>query len=383
MKRPKIKYFSYRGCPEPDRQRDNSPAADTKIDYIIEVLNRIGYDVDHISRAQSTIDQYIPSYVEKNGNNTYRYFASFGKTKSFLRIFNRWFMELQFFGWCLFNIKRNEKVLVYHSLGYDSAFIKLKKLKNIHIIGDIEEIYQDVSKQKPSKERDEYRFIDICDKYMFSNTILNERLNNRNKPYLVVHGIYRINEYEPISYNDGKIHILYAGTYDPNKGGALISVKVAKYLNDNYHLHITGFGSSKQAEEIRVEVERVKAFTKCDITFHGYLNNIDFLDLMHHCSIGLCTQDPTSLLNLTSFPSKILNYMANGLVVLTGRNRAIMESAVADLVYYYDEQKPEDIARGIVTIVNPQGYECRERLIKLNADFENELKNILAHELTK
>ena len=36
MQSKRIKYFSYRGCSEPQRRRDNSPAADTKIDYIIE-----------------------------------------------------------------------------------------------------------------------------------------------------------------------------------------------------------------------------------------------------------------------------------------------------------------------------------------------------------
>lgn len=372
-----MKFFSYRGCSEPGRLRENSPAADTKIDYIIEVLNRIGYDVDHVSRAPSTIDKCILPYVEKKGNNTYRYFASFRRTKSPLRIFNRWFMEFQFFWWCLFNIKRNEQVLVYHSLGYDSAFIKLKKLKNISIIGDIEEIYQDVSKQKSSHERNEYRFINICDKYIFANTILNERLNRTDKPYAVVHGIYKVNDYRHMSYNDNKIHILYAGTYDPNKGGALASVKAAKFLDDSYHLHVTGFGSSRQEEAVVAEVEQVKPLTKCGITFHGYLNDEDFLNLMHHCSIGLCTQDPTSLLNLTSFPSKILNYMANGLVVLSGRNRAIMESAVADLVYYYDEQKPEEIAKEIIKIKCPRGEECKERLKILDTDLENKLKELL------
>ena len=63
----RIKYFSYRGCADPERRRDNSPAADTKIDYIIEVLNRCGYGVDHISKAGSSRDKFIPGYVESKG----------------------------------------------------------------------------------------------------------------------------------------------------------------------------------------------------------------------------------------------------------------------------------------------------------------------------
>ena len=214
---------------------------------------------------------------------------------------------------------------------------------------------------------------------MFPNTILNERLNKNSKPFLVVHGIYKTVDYEPVSFNDDKIHVLYAGTYDPNKGGALASVKAAEFLDDRYHLHITGFGGKELEDGVRNEVEQVRPLTKCQITFHGYLDDAQFLDLMHHCTIGLCTQDPTSKLNLTSFPSKILNYMANGLVVLSGRNRAIEESAVADLLYYYDQQEPKAMAETVMNISKPDVGEGRLRLMELNEKFEVELIKLLKY----
>lgn len=375
MPNKKLRYFSYYGCNDPERRRDNSPAADTKMDYIMEVLNRIGYDVEHVSLAQSSIPKYLPGYCEKKGNNSFRYFGSFGKTSSPLRIFNRWFVHLQFLIWCMFNLKRNEQVLVYHSLGFDADFIFMKKVMGIRIIGDIEEIYQDVSKQKPSQERNEYRFIDACDKYMFPNTILNERLNKTNRPYVVVHGIYKPNVYSIVSYNDDKIHILYAGTYDPHKGGALASVRMAEFLDERYHLHLTGFGNAKDEEIIKKEIERVRTLTKCKISFHGYLDDESFYDLMHHCSIGLCTQNPTSKLNLTSFPSKILNYMANGLVVLSGKNRAIEESTVGDMVCYYDNQEPDKMASAIINMPHIEGV--KERLMELDRDFAKSLSELI------
>lgn len=374
MNNKRIKYFSYYGCNDPERRRDNSPAADTKVDYIITVLNRCGYAVDHISHASSATPKYLPASVEQHGNNTLRYFASFGRTKSILRVFNRWFIELQFFIWCLINIKRGEQVLVYHSLGYDSTFIKLKKLKKIRIIGDIEEIYQDVSKQKSSKETSEYHFIDKCDKFLFPNTILNERLNDNNRPYLVCHGIYKANETVAEKFSDGKIHLLYSGTFDPVKGGAVASIRMAEFLPENYHLHITGFGDDTA---VLSELKRIKTFAKCDITYHGYLDNESFVHLMQSCSIGLCTQDPTSLLNLTSFPSKILNYMANGLVVLSGRNRAIEESSISDVIYYYDEQSPKAMVDAVLRINNIDSNIGRNRLNELDRHFMDGLEELI------
>lgn len=375
MKR--IKYFSYYGCLDPKRIRYNSPAADTKIDYIIEVFNRIGYRVEHISMASASTSHWQSGFVDIHSPNTFRYFASFGQGNSVLRALNRKLIMLQCFLWCLFNIKHNEQILVYHSLGYDSLFLLLKKLKNIRIIGEIEEIYQDVFRQKSSQERDEYRFIEICDKYVFPNTILNEQLNIAAKPYLVCHGIYKVSEHKPVSFNDGKIHVLYAGTYDPNKGGAVASVRAAQFLDERYHVHVTGFGRKEDETLVRTEIERVRPHTKCMISFHGYLDDAEFLNLMRRCSIGLCTQDPTSQLNLTSFPSKILNYMVNGLIVISGRNRAIEESEVGDLVCYYKEQTPVCIAETIMTIRNINCEEIYDRLKVLDSHFLENLRLII------
>lgn len=372
-----IRYFSYYGCSIPSRKRINSPAADTKVDYIIEVLNRCGYAVEHVSRAGSSKIGYIPGYVEKRGVNTFRYFATWGTSSVLKKILNKIMLSTQFFLWCLFNLKRYEQVIVYHSLGYDLTFLWLKKIKKIRIIGDIEEIYQDVHSFSKKMCENEYRFIAACDKLMYPNTILNERLNPNNRPNLVIHGIYKLGEQYTKGHEDDKIHILYAGTYDPVKGGAIASLKTARYLTENYHLHITGFGTQQQEEEVIKEFESACRESKCTITYHGYLDYKEFTDVMHSCQIGLCTQDPTSKLNFTSFPSKILTYMSNGLVVLTGRNRAIEESAVGDIVYYYDEQLPEVMASAIMAILNPDGEKCKLRLQKLDKSLEQHLKTFI------
>lgn len=67
MPNKKLRYFSYYGCNDPERRRNNSPAADTKMDYMMVVLNRIGYDAEHVSLAQSAIPNYISGYCEEYG----------------------------------------------------------------------------------------------------------------------------------------------------------------------------------------------------------------------------------------------------------------------------------------------------------------------------
>lgn len=371
-KQKRIKYFSYYGCNNSLYQRDNSPAADSKIDYIIDVLNQIGYGVDLISRAPSACAHYLHGSVEQRGDNTLRYFASFGKTKLLFRIFNKWFMDLQFFLWCLFHLQYGEQVIVYHSLGYDVAFIKLCKIKKIRIVGEIEEIYQDVSKQRKSLSRNEYKFINLCSKYIFPTTLLDAKLNTNHKPSAIVHGVYSVENIVEDKFNDGKIHIVYGGTLDPNKGGA--AAAAAEFLPPNYHIHICGFGDATQIKRLVTEVNERSEAT---VTFEGELKGDAYKHFIQKCHIGLSTQNPDAAFNATSFPSKILVYLSNGLKVVSIRIPAIEQSAVVDSLFFYDEQKAEEIARAIESACNVK-IKGLNPLFKLDNEFKQALFNLLS-----
>lgn len=340
-----IKYFTYHGCVTPGNRRNNSPAADTKTDYIVSVLNRIGYNVDIISRAESAEEHYLQSSVDSVGCNTVRYFASLGNTNLLLRIINRWWMNVQFFVWCIKNLTRNEQVIVYHSLGYDAIFLKLIKLKQIKIIGEIEEIYQDVTKQAVSKCRNEYKFIEACKKYIFPTQLLDKKLNALSKPSVVIHGVYSSEKIVEEKFSDGKIHVVYGGTLDPNKGGAAAAAAAAEFLPNNYHIHICGFGDP--TEIIKV-VESVQSKSRATVSFEGELKGDDYKRFIQKCHIGLSTQNPNAAFNATSFPSKVLMYLSNGLKVVSIKIPALLSSAVATDLFYYDQQTSESIAEAII-----------------------------------
>lgn len=370
----RIKIFSYHGCIELGKQRNNSPAADTKIDYIIRVLNRLGYGVDLISKAPSAEAHYIPAYVETKGCNTYRYFASFGKTQSLLRIINKYFLEFQFFFWCLLNLRKREQIIVYHSLGYDSTFIKLKTIKSIRIIGEIEEIYQDVSKKNKKSCKNEYKFINICDKFIFPTQLLNQSVNKSQKPSLVIHGVYAIEPKIENKFTDGKIHVVYGGTLDPNKGGAVAAAQAAEFLPPNYHIHICGFGNPTQIKSIISEIQKK---SKAQITFEGELNTDVYKHFIQKCHIGLSTQNPDAAFNATSFPSKILMYLSNGLKVVSIKIPVIKYSAIANCLFFYTKQEPSEIAKAILNASELE-QDGSAILRSLEKKFEEDLLSLIA-----
>lgn len=282
-------------------------------------------------------------------------------------------MEFQFFFWCLTNIKRKEQIIVYHSLGYDSAFLKLQKLKSIRIIGEVEEIYQDVSKQTSSRCRNEYKFIDVCEKYIFPTQLLDQKVNKQNRPSLVIYGVYATESITEKKFSDGKIHVVYGGTLDPNKGGAAAAAAATEFLPSNYHVHMCGFGDPTQIKAI---VADIQAKSDATVTFEGELKGDDYKRFIQKCHIGLSTQDPNAAFNSTSFPSKILVYLANGLKVVSIRIPAIEQSAVADSLRFYDTQTPEKIAEAIMCA--SKRNECgNEILKKLDERFIEDLYNLL------
>lgn len=375
MEKKRIKYFSYKGCWEDRNYRENSPAADTKIDYIIGVLNRCGYVVDHISRAGSSSERYLPGSVENIGENSFRYFASFPKTTSVFRVFCRWFMELQFFIWCLLNIKKDETILVYHSLGYASTFVKLRKFKHFKIIGEIEEIYQDVRAQSKSKSKSEYDFIKLCDSYIFPTVLMDNKLNLNHKKSVIVHGVYSISRIVEKKFDDGKIHVVYGGTLDPQKGGAVAAATAAEFLPENYHIHICGFGD---AEQIKGIMSKVSSCSQATLSFEGNLKGEDYVRFIQKCHIGLSTQNPNAAFNDTSFPSKILVYLSNGLNVVSIRIPVVEQSLIADSIYFYNTQTARDLADTIRSVSIERSHNL-PNMSFLDEKFKEDMMDLLLY----
>lgn len=371
--RKRIKYFTYYGCLDKGGLRKNSPAADTKTDYIVSVLNRIGYGVDIISLAPSAETYFLNSSLKIEKTNRFRYFASFGITNSFLRYINLCLMRIQFIVWCIFNLRKNEQIIVYHSLGYDKMFIWLQKVKKLRIVGEIEEIYQDVAEQPHRHRRNEFRFIELCAKYIFPTQFLDKNINVYDKPSVVVHGIYSRANITEKKFSDGKVHVVYGGTLDPNKGGAYAAVEAATHLSGNYHIHICGFGDSVAIQTL---IKDSQSEAKATITFEGELIGDAYIHFIQKCHIGLSTQNPNAKFNDTSFPSKVLVYLSNGLKVVSARIPVVVNSALVDDIFFYDEQISEKIAEAIILATESPDIK-RDVLADLDERFMKELEILL------
>jgi len=178
-------------------------------------------------------------------------------------------------------------------------------------------------------------------------------------------------------FDDNRVHVVYAGTLDSRKGGAFVAAASAEFLDENYHVHIIGFGTREQTNHLESIVDRINKESEAIVSYDGLLMGEDYVRFLQKCHIGLSTQNPDGEYNNTSFPSKILSYLANGLRVVTIRIEAIERSVIGDKVYYYEEQDPREIASVISRIDLNQTYDSRQVINGLDAEFSDRLMKLL------
>ena len=374
----KIKYIGYYDTDENNiEKRGYALAATNKMDYICSALNKAGYEVLIVSPSKTKSNKYYKGKKTAiNENVNLKLFPTFPWGNYLQKAISIIMGDIMLILYLITQTKKNEPILVYHSLGLKNIVRFAKKIKGFKVILEVEEVYQDVMLYSKRTRKSEYKNFNIADKYIFPTVLLNQKLNINNVPYSIISGTYQVEEDRKCKFDDGKIHVVYAGTFDPRKGGALAAAAAA-YLPKNYHVHIIGFGSNDDTSMLLSTIEDVSKKTEATLTYDGLLSGEEYIRFLQKCDIGLSTQIPGATYNETSFPSKILSYMANGLRVVSVRIKAIEISDVGQAVYYYDEPSPEVIANVIKSIDILEPYDSRELIRDLDKDFVREIKELI------
>lgn len=376
----RVKYIGYFDFQDSTIPRNYVVSASNKIEYIVEALNQAGIDVELISASASietNFKWHNAEIKERSPHFKVRFFATFGGSQKIIRLLRTAWHTVALFLYLLLHTYKDDKIIIYHSLGYFNIILWAKKLKKFQLILEVEEIYQDVMPYPKHIQKWEYKTFETADAFIFSTGLLNEKLNKSNKPYLVIPGTYRVEPQLSKPHDDGMIHVIYAGTFDIHKGGAAAAIAAAHLLPSNYHIHICGFGTEADIRYIKEAIEKESQISSAKITYEGLLKGQEYIEFLQQCHIGLSTQDPTASFNATSFPSKILSYMANGLRVVSVRIDAITQSCVGPYLTYYTEQTPQKLAEAIQSVDMTAPYDGREIISRLNIQFIQDITKML------
>lgn len=374
-----IYYLGHYSCEQiAAEKRIAAPPAMNKMGYVISVLSQIGDGkLMVVSPCETSGDGYVKGGIHALDENvSLKTFDSFRGKNKLIRVFGHMLTKAQLFRFLLTHIKADDTLIVYHSLTLMGIVKTIKKLKKCKLIIEVEELYSDVKEDEALRKK-ELSYFQIADKYIVITELLSKEIDPRNMPKVIAHGTYRTIPCYSDRASDGKTHVVYAGSFNPVKGGACSAVEAAQFLDDSYVLHILGKGSPADTETVIRKIEQVCQKAKCQIVFDGYKTGKDFDSLIQSCHIGLSTQQPDGKYNASSFPSKILMYMSNGLPVVSVRIPAVEDSQVGDLIYYYDTPVPEKIADAIEAVPVDSCMDVRGRLDELNEKFIFDLRELL------
>lgn len=353
-------------------------SAVNKLNYLIDVLSEAGLAIHIISPSLSAEKKRIKGRNEvlKEGV-TLKTFDSLPGGKALKRFIRRIHVYSQLKKYLKENLSAGDTVIIYHSLGYYKFYKWLKEELKVKIILEIEEIFSDVGKTRFVTREKEINSFSYADAYIFPTQLLDNVVNSEKKPSVIIHGTYCVEKKCGQPFHDGRVHVVYAGTFDPRKGGVQAAAAAAEFLTGKYHVHILGFGSDDDKNNLLKTIKEVSEKTECKVTFDGLKSGEEYIKFIQSCDIGLSTQNPDAAFNATSFPSKILSYMANGLRVVSIRIPAIEQSAIGKYMYYYDNQTPEEIAKAIMQVDLNDGYDSRKVIEDLDERFTREIAELL------
>lgn len=356
--------------------RNVTPSAITKGKYVASALASCSSEVEIVSLAYPTKDSQDEVYYQVSENVICLLFKGKYSNNRIIRYLNHKLYDKKIRKYLKQNVKKDDIIVVYHSLANMKLVKYIKKNITDKIVYEVEEIYGDVINDEKTKTK-ELKAFKNASSYIFSNDYLNSIINTKQLPYVTCYGTYEIPTLYKEAFNDNLIHCLYAGTLAQNKG-ALNAINVAKYLPNNYLIHILGFGSEKDIADIKNAVNEVNnSYGTTKVIYEGLKLNEEYLKFIQKCQIGLCTQNIDAAFNTISFPSKILSYMSNGLEVVGVNIAAIKNSKVGQYIQFYNVPDEKEIANAILNINLNNKTNNVDVVKELDKEFKEDLKDML------
>ncbi len=319
--------------------------ADLKTKY---VCSKFHGDLSVISLSSYRKFKFGTRKKETFGN--IRTLISFGGNTKIGRFLDGIIRKVYLFFFVKIVLKKNDTVIVYHSYKYTKFLARHINKKKIKAILEVEEIYgYNAIEDKPFLE-DEINQIKAFDKFIFVNDYIPFELGIDPSRYVVSYGVINKPSARLEKKYDGFVHILYAGTIEEKKRGALYAVMSARYLPGNYVMHIAGFGNEKSVEKLKAVIEENNAEYSCKVVFHGMLKGDALNALMDRCHVGLSSNVIRPNFANNTFPSKTVTYMLHNLHIVSGYAEAFTKCKICNDWQYFYEQSPSSIADAIKKI---------------------------------
>lgn len=196
------------------------------------------------------------------------------------------------------------------------------------------------------------------DRYVFLTKQMNDRINKKNRPFIVMEGVCPAQDkyYNKDSQNTISKKVFYAGGR-PSKDGVDLLIAAFKLIGGNYKLNIYGLTPD---HEIGPDKDDSR------IIYHGVVNNSEIVEGEYKSDLLVNPRPINEEYTKYSFPSKLMEYMNTGTAVVTTRLPGV-PTEYYDYVYTFDEVSvdcyKETLERLLATdtsVLNAKGKSAQE-----------------------
>lgn len=355
------------------------PSAITKIEYIKGALKEASYKVVLFSIAEGQVhnNKFIKAdHFKIDEQEEQIYINTFGRRNLIIKSISRLWMLMQLLFYLLFKVKKNEDILIYHSVAIMSIISIVRVLTTKSIYFEIEESFAAAYGESQSRITAECKYWQNVSGYICVNDIIAEKCQLKGK-VAVCYGEYNSKVNSNNEKEKNKIQILYAGVIEKEGTDAFIAVETALYLRQDYFVNILGYGEDSNIHLLLKRIKEVNSLLGYNgVNYFGCLSGDEYITFLQKCHIGLTTRVLNDSLSDYTFPSKTLVYLCNNLIPVCSPISCIKKSEISEYVSFCEEITPQSVAKTILAIDHNKTIDYSDIINQLNKKFVIKLKNL-------
>lgn len=262
-------------------------------------------------------------------------------------------------------------VCYYTNIPFMNAALKAKKrnpqIKTVLVVSDVPD-FLNLSAEKTFKQKimhyfsynQMYQLITRFDGFVLLTEQMKDLLHIDKKPYIVMEGI--INPNEAISVKDienksfEKKSIVYSGSLHEKYGIQILLDAIVLISNKDYEFVI--FGSGEKAENIK-KLQTVDSRVK----YMGYQNRDIVLQYQRKATVLVNPRSNVGEFNKYSFPSKNLEYLLSGALVI-GAELPGIPKEYSKYINLLNDMTADKLSKKIVEMCELSPTEARQKALK-------------------
>ena len=189
------------------------------------------------------------------------------------------------------------------------------------------------------------------DGFVLLSPYMRERLNIAGKPWMIVEGLFSMNDAVNTSFKFDKKIVLYTGKIEKWFGVEDLLKAFTKIDGDEYQLWLCGPGN----------IEMVNQYAQKDhrIIYKGCLSHNEVLMLQKQVRLLVNPRHSYDEFTLYSFPSKTMEYMASGTPTLMSKLKSLPSDYLSHL-YLFENETIEGMAEMIKKCLDKPDHELTE-----------------------